>query len=277
MKNKCVYIHLVNNEPVYVGSGSLQRSSAKQYRLEEHKLLFDLSSFSIKILANNLTEIEAKKLEQEVLDDYKKLGHKLFNRAETTCQVIPLNKEYLSRYVKYSKESPTNLVWVTDTHSGRNNTRVMRRVGDTAGSILNSRGYSTVSICGVKYQVHRIIWVLHHGEIPEQMTIDHIDGNRSNNSIENLRCTTYSTNAKNKKHKLSNTGFQSISESKDLQCVSEAGDFIVSWSEGIYKGKTRSFRYGPKSRTRNNAFNLALEFRNSLIDVDIIQIKEGIL
>lgn len=274
---KCVYVHLIDNKPVYVGSGSSKRPLSKQHRSESHLLAFSLPNFTIKVIADNLTEIDAKNLEQKTIDLYKNNGHKLFNRANTTCQTIPLDREHLSKYVEYSKESPTSLLWVTDTYSGRNNTRMMRRVGDFAGSILNSRGYSTISICGVKYQVHRIIWVLHHGEIPEQMAIDHIDGNRSNNSIENLRCTTYSINAKNKKHKFSNTGFQSISESIDNRCISNAGNFIISWTEDLYLGKTKVFRYGPKSRTRCDAFDLALKFRNSLIDIGIIQIKEGIL
>lgn len=34
---------------------------------------------------------------------------------------------------------------------------------------------------------HRYVWELHHGKIPPGAVIHHIDGDRSNNSIENLQ------------------------------------------------------------------------------------------
>lgn len=49
--------------------------------------------------------------------------------------------------------------------------------------------------------VHRILWVLYHKKnIPENMFIDHIDGNTSNNSIDNLRLTDNRGNCQNKKN-----------------------------------------------------------------------------
>jgi hypothetical protein len=45
--------------------------------------------------------------------------------------------------------------------------------------------------------VHRIVWAMHHGKWPEH-TIDHIDRNRRNNRIENLRDVTISENLRNK-------------------------------------------------------------------------------
>ena len=58
-------------------------------------------------------------------------------------------------------------------------------------------GYCNVRLHGVRYYVHRIIFMMHYGYIPKQ--IDHIDGNPSNNKIENLRETNYTTNNYNKK------------------------------------------------------------------------------
>jgi hypothetical protein len=37
---------------------------------------------------------------------------------------------------------------------------------------------------------HRIIWKIHNGKIRKGKHIDHIDGNRSNNRIENLQCVS---------------------------------------------------------------------------------------
>ena len=40
------------------------------------------------------------------------------------------------------------------------------------------------------HQVHRLVYKSFYGNIPDGMVIDHIDGNKLNNSVENLRCVT---------------------------------------------------------------------------------------
>ena len=52
---------------------------------------------------------------------------------------------------------------------------------------------------GIKkdYRVHRLVYRAFIGEIPNDMVIDHIDGNRDNNSLNNLRCVTRTENAAN--------------------------------------------------------------------------------
>jgi hypothetical protein len=55
-------------------------------------------------------------------------------------------------------------------------------------------GYIRFSLNGSKYSAHRLVWETFKGEIPEDYVIDHIDGNRSNNDLSNLRCITNSEN-----------------------------------------------------------------------------------
>lgn len=52
---------------------------------------------------------------------------------------------------------------------------------------------------GIKkdYRLHRLVYRAFIGEIPDGMVIDHIDGNRNNNNIHNLRCVTRHENAVN--------------------------------------------------------------------------------
>jgi hypothetical protein len=65
-----------------------------------------------------------------------------------------------------------------------------------AGSI-NNHGYRTVHIGNKLYTAHRIVYMMQHGELPDRL--DHIDGNKQNNKIENLRPATRNQNAYNTK------------------------------------------------------------------------------
>lgn len=69
------------------------------------------------------------------------------------------------------------------------------RVGAKAGHIKDN-GYIHFSVDGKKYAAHRLAWLFVYGEMPTG-DIDHIDGNRANNAIANLRSVDRSTNLEN--------------------------------------------------------------------------------
>jgi hypothetical protein len=69
------------------------------------------------------------------------------------------------------------------------------RVGNVAGS-HDSDGYLQVRVDGKRYLAHRLVFLYHHGYMPEH-EVDHIDRSRSNNRIENLREVSRSCNARN--------------------------------------------------------------------------------
>lgn len=90
------------------------------------------------------------------------------------------------------------------------------KINDIAGSF--SAGYKQVYIKSKPYKSHRIIFMMHYGYAPDQ--IDHIDGNPSNNKIENLRGVTNSQNQLNRKtSSTSRTGVKGISLSSSNKFV----------------------------------------------------------
>jgi len=102
--------------------------------------------------------------------------------------------------------------------------------GDQAGH-LRDNGYTIIGIDGKIYRAHRLAWLYHYGVEPPKL-IDHINGNRSDNRICNLREVTVSQNAQNtyKPHRDSRTGKLGVTQSK------ETGSFLAHISVG---GRTR--------------------------------------
>jgi hypothetical protein len=66
-----------------------------------------------------------------------------------------------------------------------------------------SHGYKIVTINKKQYKVHRIIWAMHYDNLPK--FLDHIDGNKDNNLISNLRPASRQQNQCNRKKPLNNT------------------------------------------------------------------------
>lgn len=62
---------------------------------------------------------------------------------------------------------------------------------------IQKTGYYAASFGGKKLYIHRLIWIIHNGEIPKDIKIDHIDEDRANNKIENLRLVTHTQNLQN--------------------------------------------------------------------------------
>lgn len=71
------------------------------------------------------------------------------------------------------------------------------RLNGKKAGCTDSAGYAVVKISGKVYKAHRVIWFLCNGYWPEGW-IDHIDGNKSNNSLENLREVTFSQSNANR-------------------------------------------------------------------------------
>lgn len=89
---------------------------------------------------------------------------------------------------------------------------------DSIVGSINSGGYIQVTIQGVNYYAHRIIYLLSFSIESLQSTdmIDHIDRNKENNSPANLRLSTKSTNGMNRGKQANNSsGSKGVSYRKD--------------------------------------------------------------
>lgn len=71
------------------------------------------------------------------------------------------------------------------------------RAGAVAGT-AHALGYIAISIGGRKYLAHRLAWLYVNGAWPE-LDIDHINGNKRDNRIANLRDTTRAINIQNQR------------------------------------------------------------------------------
>ena len=92
--------------------------------------------------------------------------------------------------------------------------------GDRVGSI-NERGYIITKIKGERWRVHRLIYIYHYGEIVHQ--IDHINNDRTDNRIENLRDISQSENQLNRLDSKVNGVIHFYTTSDGIRRRTEAG------------------------------------------------------
>lgn len=117
-----------------------------------------------------------------------------------------------------------NLYW-------RKSNRGHSKAGDLAGTTnKDGKHYFTVTISQKKYSVHRIVWVMVNGDIPNGLEIDHINRDKYDNRIENLRLVTRSQNSLNKPSKISKRYNKFVArvkgDSKSFYTIEEADKWI---------------------------------------------------
>lgn len=86
------------------------------------------------------------------------------------------------------------------------------RIGDVAGNV-NHAGYRQIQVLGARYAAHRLVWYYFKGEWPSN-DIDHINGDRDDNRLENLRDVTGQANRQNLRNPVSGnkSGFLGVSK-----------------------------------------------------------------
>lgn len=96
------------------------------------------------------------------------------------------------------------------------------KAGNRAGRLLKT-GYRSIHVSGRRYQEHRLVYLWCYGFMPKQ--IDHINKNKSDNRVENLRPATHSQNQMNTKKRDSSSG------ERGVRFIDKTG----RWAARIYK------------------------------------------
>lgn len=107
-----------------------------------------------------------------------------------------LTSEFIKTVLDYNRESG-KFTWLTNCR-GRND-----RIGSNAGT-KNAGGYIVIKLNGKLHYAHRLAWLFIYGVLPPA-EIDHINGVKDDNRIDNLRAVNHSENSKNKLMNASNT------------------------------------------------------------------------
>ncbi len=117
--------------------------------------------------------------------------------------------------------------------------RPRRHIGSVAGNKhANGRCWTVhVTIYGKqkRFYAHRVIWEMCHGNIPDGMCIDHIDGDGLNNRIDNLRAVTLSENQRNRRLVItSKTGIHGVINQKGGYSIYCAKKYIA-WKKDFFE------------------------------------------
>ena len=103
-----------------------------------------------------------------------------------------LTAEYVREILDYDPETG---VFIRKVRTAQCN-----RVGDRADKLvlapIGRVGYRDITIKSKKYQAHRIAWLHYYGEWPKDQ-LDHINGERGDNRIANLRDVSDRVNKEN--------------------------------------------------------------------------------
>lgn len=85
------------------------------------------------------------------------------------------------------------------------------KIGAVPGCV--AQGYHRITLGGRTWGAHQLAWLYVHGEIPKG-DIDHINGNRLDNRIENLRVVTRAENIQNSVRTHSASGIRGVHKAK---------------------------------------------------------------
>jgi hypothetical protein len=115
---------------------------------------------------------------------------------------MSISVEQLKDLLNYDPETG-HLFWRERPVSSQADKTFNKRFAGVRAYEERHKGYGRIKLLGKKYKAHRVAWAIHHGEWPE-LQIDHINGVRTDNRLENLRQATNRQNAMNRERPANN-------------------------------------------------------------------------
>lgn len=106
-----------------------------------------------------------------------------------------ITQKQIMEYLEYNPE--TGVFTAAKTHGA------LWRKGKVVGH-KNKSGYITITLLGKLRKAHRLAWIYVYGEDIDRYEIDHINGDKSDNRICNLRISSHQQNMFNMKKKSTN-------------------------------------------------------------------------
>lgn len=126
-----------------------------------------------------------------------------------------LDVDHARSVLSYDPDSG-KLFWVSDKRVGFNESALMHKAGDEAGTQRKKDGRVVVRVNGRLHLRYRIAWLIFYGVSPD-CEIDHIDGDGTNDRISNLRLASRRVNQENIRGALSgkrSSGFLGVYSNK---------------------------------------------------------------
>lgn len=167
---------------------------------------------------------------------------------------------FIGDYIEYDETSPSCLRWKRRYKLGST-----AMVGDVVGSLDELDGYWKVHALGGNFKAHKIVWALHNNFTNQDgKHIDHLNGVRSDNRIDNLRLIDPEFNARNQGIQKNNkTGVNGVA----FNVVrTKCGNFTERYvATAVLNGKKRTKAFSPFVHGYEGAFRKACEWREKMI------------
>lgn len=118
----------------------------------------------------------------------------------------------------YSNRSGSDLMSAASHFEYNPDTGELKRKDRKNGNgSIDRYGYLVLKVKGIQWKAHRIAWAIYYGE-PPAGNIDHIDRDKTNNKIKNLRVVSQKENVRNtKRRKNSSTGVVGVYKDKSTK------------------------------------------------------------
>jgi hypothetical protein len=163
------------------------------------------------------------------------------------------------QYLYYDETSPSGLRWSV-TRNGN------AKKDSVAGGLTADGRYWKIQLNKKTYYLHRVVWEMHNGRIPDDLVVNHKDNNPHNNKISNLEVCSVPQNMQrqfvhttDKVQKANTSGLTGIRTFVDGRGTTRTE---ANWYED---GKQKRKSFNHNTHSPEEALALAIEYRQEKV------------